>query len=250
MKKLTLISLLAVLTLPLTAKADFLGLYVGGGVWQHAPSGGIGYNDTINADLAGDLKLKGASESYYYVAFEHPVPLIPNYKYVSTTNTNKGSGTITTSFNFGGVTYDAASTVDSVLNLNTTSHIIYYEILDNIVSVDVGLAGIQVTGTASATETGGGNNTTTVNINQMIPTGYYSVGATLPLTGLSVQYEQSILGIAGNEVSDTVVKVMYEMGSTLGLEAGTRSQVIKLNVSGLKTTMTFAGVFAGVYLHF
>ena len=46
MKKLTLISLLAVLTLPLTAKADFLGLYVGGGVWQHAPSGGIGYNDT------------------------------------------------------------------------------------------------------------------------------------------------------------------------------------------------------------
>ena len=65
-----------------SASADFLGLYVGGGTWNHDPSGSFGStqpgSDII--DVKPDLGLSDESETYLWAAFDHPIPLIPNIR--------------------------------------------------------------------------------------------------------------------------------------------------------------------------
>jgi hypothetical protein len=70
--------IVVVITLvPITAVADFIGLYVGGGSWQASPEGSIGRTD-IN--LQSTLNLDEQNNQFVFVALEHPVPLLPNIR--------------------------------------------------------------------------------------------------------------------------------------------------------------------------
>ncbi len=240
MKMQKILPLLGLLALPLTSQADTLGAYIGGGMWTHTPSGGV--TMTQSADLSSELGLSGASESYLYVVVDHPVPMIPNVKIVQTNNTN--SGTIATSLTFNG---QSLTTADSAtVQLNSTNYIFYYRLLDNIVKLNVGLAGYAIDGRVKAG--------TTVNqpFAATIPMGYMSVGATIPGTGLSGQYETTALSIGGASLTDTTIKVMYEFGSVVGVEAGTRTQALNIStaISGVSANMSFSGAFVGAYVHF
>lgn len=137
MKKLLLSALIAFL--PMTGMAaTILGIQAGVGTWKHDPSGPISTNldgAGITADLKNDLKLTEDSEGYTYFSIEHPVPLVPNFKYMSTKLTSAGTGAV--GFDFNGVTYNTA--VNTKLVLDQTDLILYYEVLDNVVSLDVGI---------------------------------------------------------------------------------------------------------------
>ena len=130
MKKLLLGA--AVALLPITGMAaTILGFQVGAGSWKHDPSGNFtatAADVTNSADLKNDLNLAEKSEGYSYFAIEHPVPLIPNLKYVNTKLSSNGSGTVTSDFLFDGQLYTASSSVTSSLDLTQSDIILYYEI--------------------------------------------------------------------------------------------------------------------------
>ena len=89
---MTRIALGILLTLSATvARADFVGIFAGAGYWNS------GYNGDIidNASLDRDLGLEGSSTGYFYVAFEHPIPVLPNVKLAHASVSDSGTGTLT-----------------------------------------------------------------------------------------------------------------------------------------------------------
>lgn len=62
-----------------TAKADFIGVYAGAGSWYHSATGKVDHLGTP-ADLEQDLGFDKNWSGFFYLAVEHPVPLIPNVR--------------------------------------------------------------------------------------------------------------------------------------------------------------------------
>lgn len=247
MKKLLLGALVALL--PITGMtATVLGIQAGGGSWSHAPSGDITASDGgvgTSADLKDDLNLSSKKEGYSYFILEHPIPVIPNIKYVNTKLTSSGSGTVNSEFQFNGKTYTQNSSVTTVLELNQTDTILYYEILDNVVSLDLGLNAKKITGKASVD----GAATESTNFTATIPMVYVAAEIALP-AGFAIGADISTISYSGNSISDTTIKLSYTTDFYLGVEAGLRTQSYTLDVDDVKASMKFDGVFAGVYFKF
>lgn len=251
MKKL-LFSALITLLFPLTSMAaTILGVQAGGGSWTHAPSGDItasvsGAGNTA-ADLKDDLNLEDKTEGYTYFVLEHPVPVIPNLKYVDTKLSSAGSGAVSTTFTFNGQDYTAATNLTTSLVLDQTDTILYYEILDNdLVSVDFGLNAKGINGKASVDD---GGTPQTASFSATVPLLYLAAEVGLPY-GFSIVAEASTLSLGSNQISDTTAKLTYTSDYYFGLEAGVRTINTKVDVDSVKASMNFSGVFAGLYFKF
>ncbi len=248
------IALLAGLSLSVTsftAQADLIGLQIGGGGWKHDPSGNFRYNSgssSVSIDLDSDLHMQTQTQGYFYINFENPIPLLPNVRVMSTKLENSGSGQISQSFVFNNQTYTASTSVTSTLNLNQTDLTLYWEPLDNIVSFDFGLTLKKISGEATLISAALGSSSTTFS--QVIPMGYLMLGVS-PMPGLLISAETNVIQYSGSTISDFTAKVSYTTDYFLGIEAGYRKQVYKLdNVSGVFSDMRFSGPFLGAYLKF
>lgn len=241
MKKLLISAIIALL--PLSAmSATVLGLQVGAGSWKHDPSGTI--NTDLDAasntvDLKNDLNLTEESEGYAYFIVEHPVPLVPNFKYVNTKLTSAGTGAV--NFTFDGVNY--ATPVNTKIDLSQSDFILYYEILDNIVSLDLGLNAKKVDGNITI-------DTDVTTFSGTIPMLYVAAEIQLP-AGFSLAGEISTISAGGSEVTDLTVKATYTTDFLLGVEAGVRNLSIKVDdADSVNGDIEFKGIFAGVYFKF
>ena len=240
MKKLLLGAIVA--TLPFTAMADTVfGFKVGGGSWKHAPSGTITSDiggTATTADLKNGLLLSDKSEGYTYFQLEHPVPLLPNFKYVNTKLTSSGSGQVVTSFG----TYTSGTSVNTTFKLNQTDYILYYELLDNVVSFDLGVNAKMVDGKVTA-------NTDSATFSATVPM-IYASGEIAFTDSFSLGMDISTISVGKNTISDITTKVSYTTDFMLGVEAGVRTQEIKVDVDSVKSSMKFSGAFVGVYFKF
>ena len=248
MKKLLIIGIIALL--PLTGMADTVfGFKFGAGSWTHDPSGNVAVTSSggagTSADLKEGLRLAEDSEGYTYFALEHPIPLVPNIKVMQTGLTTSGTGTSTVSYTFNGDTVTAGVTgVTTTLQLDQTDYILYYEILDNdFVSFDLGLNAKHVDGKATV-------NSNTVSFSGYVPMLYAAAEIGLP-ADLTLGVEASMLEVDDSEISDLTVKMTYTTDFMLGIEAGVRTQTIKLSgFDGVNSNIEFDGIFAGVFFKF
>lgn len=224
MKKLLFSAI--VLFLPLNVMADtILGIKIGGGSWSHTPSGNITSNvggAGTSADLKDDLQLGKKSEGYGYLSIEHPIPLLPNIKVSQTNLTSSGSGAVSSSFVFNGTTYSQSSSVTTELELNQTDIILYYELLDNILSFDIGLDAKTIDGKAVVN-----NNRSTFSAT--IPMLYLAAEVALP-AGFAIGAEISTVSASGSSYDDVTAKISYTSDYLFGVEAGIRTQTIKADV--------------------
>lgn len=249
MKKLLLGAAIALL--PLTSfSATILGIQAGAGTWKHDPSGSItasAADISTSADLKNGLNLSEESEGYSYFLIEHPVPLIPNLKFVNTKLSSSGSGTASVAFSFNGQSFNTTNPLTTSLVLDHTDTILYYEVLDNVVSFDVGLNAKKLEGSALVND--GINPIQTASFSGTIPMLYASAEILLP-AGFSLAAEISTISSGNDAITDTTAKIMYTTDFNLGIEAGVRSLTIDVDVDSVKTDMEFSGVFAGVYFKF
>jgi outer membrane protein len=237
-----------VLAAPFTANADTLSISVGGGVWNQSSSGNIKKaGDPAAVEVKSQLFWGDESQGYLFATLEHPIPIIPNVKLMKTTLDQSGNGAA--DFVFDGKHY--SGNVSNDFSMETLDLYAYYEILDNVVSLDLGLdirkikVDYAITGTVSGTTT-----TTTDSVDETIPMLYAMVGAT-PWPDLTFSGELSYMSYDGSTVSDFIAKVSYTTSFLVGVEAGYRNQQYKLdNVSDTNADLSFEGVFAGAYLKF
>ncbi|VAW92901.1 hypothetical protein MNBD_GAMMA22-519 [hydrothermal vent metagenome] len=231
---------------PIQAYADAIGVYLGAGSWNHSASGYVS-DSSLNIDLKDDLNLKDNQEGYFYIAIEHPVPIIPNIKFASTKLGHQGNGIMTQSVSFGGQTFNISDPVASTIVLDSTDITAYYEILDNVVELDLGLTARKLDGKIRIVSTA---VTGEELINQTVPMIYAAVAFNLP-AGITLNGESNFISAGGVTYTDLMVKLRYEIVSVFGVEGGIRTQKLSLkDIDNVTADVTFSGPFIGAFLHF
>jgi len=237
-----LLCLLAV-SAPLTVNADTLSISVGGGAWNASPSGE--FNKTtdpapvsVNDELFWDTETQG----YFFATLEHPVPILPNARLMLTQLDQSGSGTA--NFVFDGDVY--TGDVSNDFSIETLDLLLYYEVLDNVVSLDLGLniRNLKVDYTIS------NGSSTTDSMDETVPMLYVMVGGS-PIPDLVISGEMSYIAYSGSSISDITAKIAYTTSFFVGFEAGYRQQKYEFDdISDTDAKLDFDGVFAGAYLKF
>ena len=255
MKKYCLAAALSMACLAPTAQADtLLGLYLGVDGWQSDNSGSFAQDGNLQS-----FKFDDETFTSYYAALEHPVPLVPNIKLKYTELELNGDTTLDETFSFGGSDYVVGTQVGTVSDLSHVDYILYYEIFDNdLVSIDLGVNAkrfdgeIRVSGTA---QDGGQNTTERVDFSGFVPLVYGRAEVGLPLTGLSVFFEGSLLAIDDSKIQDYQAGVAYALLDNLAIDmdikAGYRSMTLELDdIDDIYTDLDASGPFAGIQIHF
>ncbi|GAW97470.1 MULTISPECIES: TIGR04219 family outer membrane beta-barrel protein [Colwellia] len=238
MKKTLLAASVAVLMCG-TAQADtLLGLYIGGHMWANETSGSFGEgsdNQTVS-------ELNDKNQGSFYVAFEHPIPLIPNIKIASTTLNTVG-GTIGTSGTFS---------TDTTLDASFVDYTLYYEVFDNdLLSFDFGITARDLDAYMKVASDPGSD----LDVSGIIPMFYLSTIIGLPFTGLNIFAEANFLSFDDQTVYDAQIGVSYSILDNLAVDfdvtLGYRTMKMELNdLDGFYSDLTYDGFFAGAIVHF
>ena len=237
-----------------SAQADtLLGLYIGGQVWANQAEGSFAEGDVSQANFSFDNE----TQSSFFVALEHPIPLIPNIKIASTTLDTMGNTTLNTSFEFGGETYDASEQLDTVFDASYVDYTFYYEVFDNdLLTFDFGLTARDLDAQVNLTgEVGGTETTSDLEASGFVPLLYVNTIIGLPFTGFNVFAEANFISYDGSSFYDYQVGVSYELLDNLAVDLdltlGYRALKLELNdIDNLYSDLNFDGVFAGAVVHF
>jgi len=235
-----------------SAQADtLLGLYIGGQIWSNEASGSFGEGSDNQSVFEFDDENQGS----FYVAFEHPIPLIPNIKIASTTLDTVGGTQISSSFKFDDVTYTAQSTLDTTLDASFVDYTLYYEVFDNdLLTFDFGLtardldASIQVMEPQTKLQSD-------LDVSGVIPMAYVSTIIGLPFTGLNVFAEANFVSYDDQTIYDAQVGVSYAILDNLAVDfdvtLGYRTVKLEINdIDDFYSDLTYDGFFAGAVVHF
>ena len=252
MKKTVLsLGLIAALA-SVSCQADtLLGLYAGAQGWNMQTSGGFFENGNNGGFNFGD-----ETKSNFYVALEHPVPLIPNLKVQKTEMDTNGDVTSGTSFTFGG-----AISLDATVNiqLSATDYILYYELFDNdLISFDFGINAKYVEGEFVVTDKSDPSQTGREDFSGPIPMLYSRLAIGIPFTGFGAYVEGSYLSLDDNDVTDYQAVITYSLMENLALDVtfqvGYRAVTLELDYSddnnNINSDLEFKGPFAGLEVHF
>ena len=257
------------------AFADFIGVHASISSWQ----------STFSGKIAGTAKLAERNEYgwgvpsfaergfeknqqlFGYIAFEHPIPLLPNIRLgyskiedsgssPSEINSRRYDQIIEVNDRDVIVSWDIAQNIDTTLNIDALDLTLYYEILDNWVNLDFGLTVRQMTGEfieSTYTEeippllVGGSCSAQNLNvassgrcivpplsqttdIDFVVPMLYGEVRFDLPLSGFFVGARGNAIAYSGNEVLDLEVETGYDFDMTvmeLGVAIGYRTSSLK-----------------------
>lgn len=256
MKKL--IAALALVMMSTSAlHADFVRVWVGGGMWNSAMSGEAQGDGNLDDrfDLKDDMGVDKSSNTYVWAMFKHFVPVIPNLRVEMTNYAVDGTKNI--NFDFAGTTFSGDTKTE--INLNQTDAILYYNILDNTfwTTIDLGLGVKMYSGDITLTESVGGTSET-LDIDAPIPYAYVRARVEVPMTGLAFEADTKNIAVGDISVNDTRAKIDYDVFTSLplldlGLELGYRTQTIKFDTGDSGDPyldITIAGLFFGANLKF
>lgn len=231
------------LTTPIIANADTLSFTVGGASWHETPTGNIQkIVDQSPVDITDDFFWKKESQGYVYATLEHPIPVLPNIRLIKSSINHSGSGD--TDFTFGGDNFGPS--VSNDFSIEMTDIIAYYEILDNVVSIDLGLNIRSLKIDYDIND--GVDESPAYSISKTIPMVYAMAGAS-PMPDLILSAEYSYFSYDGNTISDFTTKISYTTEYYLGLELGYRKQTLGLDdASDTDTNLNFDGAFVGAFI--
>ena len=248
MKKVLLSAATAIL-LSTSVNADFLGLEAGYASWSPELTGTIKGNAVgdIDIDMENNLGYGDTTaNSYFWLYFDHPLPMLPNLKIQKTSYSDAASKA--TNIVYDGKTYNAG-TVTSGLTLDQIDMIGYYRVLDNWVNIDLGFNVKRIDGTITLSD--GTATDTNKQFSTFIPMLYGKAKIDLPFTGLSIEADGSYIGYSGSKFTDMKAGIVYETSYGLGIVAGYRAQNLTLDdIDNTNTNIDINGMYAGLYYHF
>ena len=255
MKKIALAVTLASI-LSANVQADALGIYLGGQLWDNQASGTLG-----DGSSQVDFNLVDEKQNSFFIAFEHPLPIIPNLRIASTSLETSGVTTLTTDFEFEDETFSKDAIVNADFNVSYVDYTLYYELFDNdILSFDFGLTGRDFDGDVTlaaqvTTDSGIVTQSESIAVTDIIPMLYVATNVGLPLTGLNLYAQGNFLSFDDHTLYDYEVGVSYELIDNLAVDvninAGYRAVKLELeDLNDLYTNIEFDGVFIGTTIHF
>jgi len=244
MKKIVFITAISTIF----AMADFIGGEVDLGFYSHSPSG-TAQNKGDSVDIENDLNWKNENDIFFKAYFEHPIPIIPNIKVGYTGFTHEGDGTASKKFSWGGLDiFSLTDNVYSKLDLSIYDIALYYEFLDNWISLDAGVNIKYLDGSIDIDTTTKHEHN---NIQVAIPMLYGKAKVDIPTTDLSFQAEGNYISYDKNSLYDLEIGARYSFALGFGIEGGYKAMKIKIdNVDDVSMDANFNGAYGKVVWDF
>ncbi|MFQ3199354.1 MAG: outer membrane protein [Zhongshania sp.] len=224
-------------------QADIVGATAGAYIWKQSWDGDVKAGSQ-SASMSDDLDYDDETGKSFYVALEHPVPLLPNIRLQRSDLEITETGKLSKDFRFDGKNYEEGDTVNSTTDLTHTDATLYYEILDNWVNIDVGLTVRMFDGEVSIRDA---SDEGSIEINAPVPMAYVNARLELPLTGFYASGLGNVIAFGDNKITDMTLAVGYELG-ILGLEIGYRNFDVQLKDDNEEANVTVDGYFIGLVL--
>jgi len=227
-----------------TAQADFVGLNIGVHTGQSANT----FNRSI--DLVDDLDVDSPAQSSMVLILEHPIALLPNVRYQGYNLDSSERSGVSSESNSNSVAINGKTTTTS-FELNNQDIVLYYQLLNNWIDLDMGVDLKRFDGQVSQA----GATGSSIDVDETIPLLYLSARVALPVNGLYVGAHINAnvvdLGLSQSTAQDSTITLGYESGTGLGIEGGIKSFSVELNDSdNLNTNFEYDGLFLNGYYNF
>ena len=231
----------------LNVKADTIaGVYLSAEIWQPDISGEIS-NIGPEIDLEGDLNITETNSNQFSLSLEHLIVALPNIKVQKTKLNTYASSTLQRDISFGEVTFLAHDRVASQINLSHRDYIMYYEILDNWISVDLGLSVMKFKGNINLMSN---DLSTKVKLSEYVPAIYGKASFQVPKKGLTFGIEGSALSLGDDSIADYKLFLGWEGKGPFGTEIGFRHFTSDWNdFDQSNGDVSFNGLYASVTFH-
>lgn len=223
-----------------TAHADTIyGLYADANYWHSKADDQI----QQHADATQKHHYGNQGQLMLSASVEHPVPVLPNVRLRYTDLQSKSISN--------------ADNTRLKIDANSTDLIAYYEVLDTIVSLDLGLGAKRISGHSLA------NDRQYLDLGTTLPMAYASAGVKLPFTGLSAKAELGLARSHKNQATDAQAEIQYKFIDKALIDVGAKIGYRILDVDYNKVIypafanderypykVNFKGPYAGVEIHF
>lgn len=235
-------TLITALLFSASSQADFVGLNIGSNYWTPDLTGTI--NSSSNANNI-NLNSSVDSKPSFTISFEHPIPLLPNVKFLNRDLNSSGTESVS-NINFNGTTFNGQ--VSSTLDLSHKDIVLYYELLDNWVNLDLGLNFKTFDGEISISDN---TNNTSISIDETIPLVYLSARFDLPFSGFYIGADIQNISLNASSAEDSTLMIGYENSTGFGIEGGYKKFLLDLeDASKLNTAIKYDGLYINGYYHF
>lgn len=238
-------------TLSMAASADTLvDVRASAHLWQPELGGTIGQTGSA-FNFSTEFDSERADSTSVLVALEHPVPFLPNFQLRATPLSWTGTSESATG-SLGGIV-NFSGQVDAEVDLTSVDGTLYYEVLDNWVSLDLGLTARWLDGFVAATELSGLSDR--LDINQIIPMAYGHARFDLPFSGLAAGFRGNVIAFQGNNLSDLEAYVHLEVDIIplfdIGVQGGFRSLSLEVeDIDDWQSDADLEGAFIALTGHF
>lgn len=240
----------AALVISAPVQADFVGLQIGASSWTPDYEGSFaldGASAGTTVDIEDDLGFDDESHSDVWVKVEHPVPLLPNLKFVSSNLDASASSTLSRNINYGDSSFNANADINSRFDMTNTELTLYYELLDNWINLDFGLTLRRYDGQSSISTNG---TSESEDLDFSIPLLYLDARVDLPFTGFFVDSTLNTISVDDNSISDVNLSIGYESDFGLGARMGIRTLDLEFDESDLDVDLKFQGTYLNLFYHF
>jgi len=232
-----------------TSADTIFGLYGSAHIWQPELSGTIGQTGDA-FDFSSEFSDDKGDSTSVLVAVEHPVPLIPNVQLRATPltwsgNSNSASGSL------GGL-ITVSGQVEAEFDLTSLDGTLYYEVLDNWVSLDVGVTARSFDGFIEAQSSGVSDR---IEIEQIVPMGYLHARFDMPFSGLAAGVRGNIIAYGDNNLTDLEAYLHLEVDLIplfdIGIQGGIRRFGLEIDdIDDWQSDATLEGAYVALTGHF
>jgi len=231
-----------------TAEAEFIGLNIGANPAPAAHSGAFS-NSSSSIDLVDDLDADSSAQSSMVLILEHPIAVLPNVRYQGYNLDSSDNSSLNSDISLNGGTLKAAGNGNSAFDLDHEDIVLYYQLLNSGVDLDLGVDLKRFDGQIS--QTGNGS----ISVDETIPLLYLSARIDLPVSGLylgaKINANVIDLGISESTAQDSTFLLGYQSGTGLGIEGGIKYFSLELNdADNLDSDFEYDGLFLNGYINF
>jgi len=240
--------LASVIVAPAASADTIFGVYAGAGTWQQNYSGDL-RSGVTTVDVEDDLGIEDDMNNVFYLAVEHPMPFLPNIKVNYVDMSINGDSTLDRTIEFNDVIFPIGTTLTSDVEISQGDAIAYYELLDNYLSLDVGIGARYMDGKVNLVSS---SETSNADFTVIVPLLYGRARADLPLSGFWMAAEVMGMGYSDSSLIDATAQLGWESSIGLGAELGYR--LINLDIDDMddfnKANLDISGPYMALNYHF
>jgi outer membrane protein len=225
--------------LGMTADVDF---------WNMDSSGSFADSSDMQS-----FDLDTESNAILTLAFEHPVPLVPNFKIKTNDLSSSGDQRLSSDFSFSDIDFPAGLELSVDFEAQNTDFIFYYEIFDNdTVSFDLGLNVKYLDGDIEVESNG---LRASEAFDGYVPMVHGAVQVGIPTTRISVFGDLSLLSVGDHTLQDYTAGVAFKLVESLAVDVSLKGGYHRISLElddldGIYTDWDFDGAFLGVQADF